>query len=165
MGTKQDRRTFLKIGATYGTGLVIGCSSLSGCANLTKTDATTKKEKKMNEIIAYCGLSCHSCAIYLATREQDPKKKREMRVDIAKQIKEHYGQECKPEDVTDCDGCKTETGRLNSGSKNCHIRKCARQKGLENCAHCNEYPCEELEKLFTTDPDAEKRLNVIRSEL
>ena len=145
MGTKQDRRTFLKIGATYGTGLVTGCSSLSGCANLTKTDATTKKEKKMNEMIGYCGSNCHGCAIYLATREQDPKKKREMRVDIAWNIKEHYGWECKPEDVADCDGCKTETGRHFSGG-DCQVRKCARDKGLENCADCNEYPCEKLEK-------------------
>ena len=165
MGTKQDRRTFLKIGATYGTGLVIGCSSLSGCANLTKTDATTKKEKKKNEIIAYCGSPCQSCAIYLATREQDPKKKREMRVDIALQIKEHYGRECKPEDVADCDGCKAENGRLFSGSKNCQIRKCGSQKGIENCAHCNEYACEKLEKIYVTDPEAKKLLDAIRSTL
>jgi hypothetical protein len=48
------------------------------------------------------------CPIYLATREPTPKKKLEMRIEIARQIKEHYGQECKAEDVTDCDGCKTE---------------------------------------------------------
>ena len=119
----------------------------------------------MEDSLSYCGLICHKCAIYLATREKDEKKRYKMRVDIARQIKELYGQECKPEDVTDCDGCKTEGGRILSGSKNCHIRKCARRKRIENCAHCNEYPCEELEKLFTTDPDAEKRLNVIRSEL
>jgi hypothetical protein len=165
MGTKQDRRTFLKIGAAYGTGLVIGCSSLSGCANLKKTDATTKKEKEMNEIIAYCGLYCHSCPIYLATREMDEEKRYKMRVDIARQIKEHYGQESKPEDVTDCDGCKTETGRLYSGCKNCQIRKCGSRKGIENCAHCNEYACEKLEKFFVTDPEAKKRLDAIRSTL
>jgi len=32
--------------ATYGTGLVIGCLSLSGCANSTRPDATAEKEKK-----------------------------------------------------------------------------------------------------------------------
>jgi hypothetical protein len=119
----------------------------------------------MNEMIGYCGLNCHGCAIYLATREQDPKEKRGMRAEIAQQIKKLYEQECKPEDVTDCDGCKAKSERLLSGSKNCHMRKCASHKGIENCAHCDEYPCEELEKLFTTDQDAEKRLNLIRSEL
>ena len=119
----------------------------------------------MSEQIAYCGLGCHSCAIYLATREQDEEKKREMRVDIAQQIKEHYGQECKPEDVNDCDGCKTESGRLYFGCEKCQIRSCARQKGVENCAHCDEYACEKLEKFFQTDPIARERLDQIKREL
>ena len=117
----------------------------------------------MEETLSYCGLICQTCAIYLATREKDEEKRCKMRVDIAQQIKEHYGQECKPEDVTDCDGCKAESGRLFCTS--CQIRKCARQKGFENCAHCDEYACEELEKLFTTDPDARKRLGQIESGL
>ncbi len=119
----------------------------------------------MGEMIAYCGLTCHSCPIYLATREQDEEKRYKMRVDIAQQIKKHYGQECKPEDVTDCDGCKIETERLFSGSKKCQIRKCARRKGVENCAYCDEYVCESLEKLFTTEPDAKKRLDKIKENL
>jgi len=119
----------------------------------------------MEENLSYCGLTCQTCPIYLATREKNPEKKHEMRVDIAWQIKERYGQECKPEDVTDCDGCKTEGGRLFSGCKNCHMRNCARQKGLENCAHCNEYACERIEKFFATDPDARVRLDAIRREL
>ena len=119
----------------------------------------------MNETIGYCGLNCHGCAIYLATREKDEEKKHKLRVEIAQQIKKHYGQECKPEDVTDCDGCKAKSGRLFSGSKNCQIRKCAGRKELENCAHCDEYVCENLEKFFDTDPDASKRLDEIRSRL
>ena len=70
-----------------------------------------------------------------------------MRTEIAQQIKQHYGQECKPEDVSDCDGCKVDTGSLFSGCNNCYMRKCARKKHIENCAYCDEYPCGELEKL------------------
>lgn len=116
-------------------------------------------------MITYCGLECHTCPIYLATREKDDEKKHEMRIEIAQQIKKHYGQDCKAEDVTDCDGCKTEGGRLYSGSKKCEIRKCAKAKGVENCAYCNQYPCEKLERLFATDPDAKARLDVIRNSL
>ena len=119
----------------------------------------------MNETISYCGLNCHTCTIYLATREKNEDKKFQMRVEIAQQIKKIYGQECKPEDVTDCDGCKTENGRLFSGCKECEIRKCARQKGIENCAHCNEYACERLDRFFTTYPEPKSRLDVIRSAL
>jgi hypothetical protein len=117
----------------------------------------------MEDIISYCGLNCHSCPIYLATREKDEEKRYKMKVDIAQQIKKHYGQECKPEDVTDCDGCKTKDGRQFLPSKNCHVKKCARRKRIENCAHCSEYPCGELEKLFATDPGARQRLDEIKS--
>ena len=119
----------------------------------------------MDEIISRCGMTCHSCPIYLATREKDEETRYKMRIDIAQQIKEHYGQECKPEDVTDCDGCLTEEGRILSGSEKCEIRKCAKGKGFENCAHCDEYVCEKLEKFFTMEPDAEKRLEEIRKSI
>lgn len=119
----------------------------------------------MDKVISCCGLICETCPIKLATKEKNKEKQYEMRADIARQIKEHYGEEFKPEDVTDCDGCKTEGGRLFSGSKNCHMRKCARQKGFENCAHCDEYACERIEKFFATDPDAKARLDAIKREL
>ena len=86
-----------------------------------------------------------------------------MRVDIAQEIKKYYGQETRPEDVGDCDGCKAQTGRL--FCTGCEIRICAVEKGIENCAYCKNYPCELLEKLFTTDLDAKKRLDAIKSSL
>ena len=117
----------------------------------------------MKEMISFCGLTCHKCAIYLATREQDTRKKHQMRIEIAQQIQKHYGQEFEADDVTDCDGCKTDEGRLFSGCENCEIRKCAIGKAIENCAYCGEYPCEKLKKFFATEPDAKARLDVIRS--
>ena len=119
----------------------------------------------MNETIGYCGLNCQGCPIYLATREKDEEKQHKMRVEIAQQIKELYGQEYKPEDITDCDGCKADSGILFSGSHNCYMRKCASQKHIENCAYCDGYPCEELEKLFATDKDSRKRLDAIKTRL
>ena len=112
-------------------------------------------------LLAYCGLDCGGCAIYLATREEDAEKRHQMRAEIAQQIKALYGHECKIEDVTDCDGCGIENGRLFSGCAKCQIRSCARQKGLENCAYCNQYPCQALMKFFATDPEAKERLDKI----
>jgi len=117
----------------------------------------------MEENLAYCGLICRTCAIYAATREKDRKKQREMRAEIARQIEQHYGQKGKPEDVGDCDGCKTEGGRL--FCTGCQIRKCAVDKGIENCAYCGDYPCEAIKKLFATDAGARERLDAIRSAL
>lgn len=101
----------------------------------------------------------------MATREQDAKKQRQMRADIAKKINDIYKKKLKAEDVTDCDGCKTEGGRLFSGSQKCEIRQCARGKGIKNCAYCGEYPCKQLKKFFASDPDAKARLDVIKSAL
>ena len=108
----------------------------------------------MDEIIGYCGSPCHTCTIFLATRENDDEKRHIMRVEIAQQIKELYGTECKPKDVADCDGCRAKDGRL--FPKDCQIRKCAQEKDIESCASCKEYACEKLEKLFTTNPEARK---------
>ena len=119
----------------------------------------------MKEILAYCGLYCHSCPIFLATREKDEEKNYKMRGDIAQQIKEHYGREYRPEDITDCDGCRTESDRLFSGCRKCQIRKCARQKRAENCAYCDEYACEKLEELFKMEPNTRKRLDEIKTRL
>jgi hypothetical protein len=105
----------------------------------------------VKEIVAYCGLVCHSCPILLATREKNREKRDKMRADITVQIREHYGMEY---------------GRmLFSGCSTCQIRKCAREKSIENCAHCYEYACERLEKFFVTDPEARKRLDAIRGAL
>jgi len=119
----------------------------------------------MDEAVSYCGLVCRSCPIYLATREQDPKKKCQMRAEIARKINDLYKEDLKADDVTDCDGCKAESGRLFSPSKKCQIRSCAGKKGIENCAHCSQYACARLEKLFATDAGARERLDAIRSAL
>jgi hypothetical protein len=85
-----------------------------------------------------------------------------MRVSIAQQCSELYGMTMKPEDITDCDGCRNNTGRLFSGCLNCEIRKCAGQKSIENCASCSDYACERLIKHFSLDPGAQTRLEEIR---
>jgi len=116
----------------------------------------------MTEMVAYCGLACQTCPIYLATRQENKEEQARMRAEIVQLCKEQYGMDYELEDITDCDGCRTEDGRLFSACKNCLIRKCAKQKGLENCAYCTEYACVRLEAFFGTDPTAKIRLDEIR---
>lgn len=118
----------------------------------------------MDEIIAYCGLDCLSCPIYIATRIQNKEKQKEKREEIVQLLKEHYGWDFKPEDITDCDGCTAENGRLFSGCKNCPIRKCAQQKGIANCAYCEEYVCKILEEFFANEPHSKKNLDKLREQ-
>ena len=114
------------------------------------------------ERVAFCGLDCNGCPIRWATQEQDREMQKKMREAIVRFGREHYGMEMKPEDITDCDGCRAETGRLFSGCMSCAIRKCAKEKHIPSCAACGEYACEKLEKFFVSDPSAKMHLEFIR---
>ena len=115
--------------------------------------------------MAYCGLTCSTCPIYLATRQEDPGEQARMRDEILRLCQEQYGLSYTFEDITDCDGCHSEGKRLFSACQACPIRNCAREKKLENCAVCPEYACEKLESFFVSEPDARSRLEAIRSKI
>ena len=116
----------------------------------------------MSEMIAYCGLTCQTCPIYLATRVESQEEQGKMRSEIAQLCREQYGMAYESEDIIDCDGCRTDEGRLFSACKDCTIRNCARQKGVESCAYCEEYACERLEAFFASEPTARIRLDELR---
>jgi hypothetical protein len=116
----------------------------------------------MDTMIAYCGLTCDTCPIHLATLEQDLSVQKTMRESIAEQCSKYYGIKQQAEDISDCDGCRAGTGRLFSGCYKCELRKCAIQKNIESCAYCSDYACDKLEKHFSLDPGAQARLEQIR---
>jgi hypothetical protein len=119
----------------------------------------------MSEKLSYCGLVCDTCPIYLATRVVDLKEQTRMRVEIARFCREQYGMKYEQADITDCDGCRVEGGRLFSGCRTCAIRKCAGDRGVENCAHCAEYVCGKLETFFASEPTAKTRLDEVKSRI
>ena len=114
-------------------------------------------------MIAYCGLDCKGCPIHLATLEPDASRQRTMRIDIVRICAEHYGMDLQLQDVTDCDGCRSQTERLFSGCAKCEIRRCAIDKKLMSCAFCADYACQKLRKHFETDPGARERLEAVRN--
>jgi hypothetical protein len=116
----------------------------------------------MNRMISYCGLTCTTCPIYLAGRETDLSKKEKMILNIIEMCKTHYGIEYEFEDINECDGCKSVTGNLFAGCKDCPIKKCAVERGIENCAYCDGYPCVQLQDIIKSDPGARTRLEAIR---
>jgi hypothetical protein len=122
----------------------------------------SEEKKSMNEMFAYCGLSCQTCPIYLATRQENIEEQRRMRIEIVRLCKEHYEMDYELEDISDCDGCHTDGERLFSACWNCFIRKCAREKELETCAYCAEYACGKLEAFLRAEPAAKTRLDAIR---
>ena len=119
----------------------------------------------MNEVIGFCGLACSSCPIYLAGKETDPKQKEKMILDIIQICKESYGIDYRNEDITDCSGCAKSSAKMFSSCKDCNIRKCVLYKEIDNCAYCNDYPCENLSLMFKSEPAAKERLDAIREAL
>jgi hypothetical protein len=114
----------------------------------------------MDEMIAMCGITCHECGAFLATRDNDDKK----RAEVAQLWSKEYKADIKPEDIN-CEGCLSDTENLFSHPKVCEIRKCGQEQGVVNCAHCRDYVCEKLEKFFEMAPDAKKRLDEIKAKL
>jgi hypothetical protein len=119
----------------------------------------------METVTAYCGLACDSCPIHLATLEKDLTKQREMRIEIAEQLSKIYGTTPKPEIISDCDGCKNINERLFGPCSDCKIRKCAIEKNIINCAYCDDFACEKLERHYKFDPSSREKLEEIRKNL
>jgi hypothetical protein len=113
----------------------------------------------MSKMIAYCGLVCSDCPTFLATRNND---------DVARQktadlYAEKFGLNFKSEDIN-CDGCKSEGGKLIGYCQTCEIRRCCREKGLENCKHCSDQPCEKLTEFHEFSADAKASFKALKKE-
>ena len=112
----------------------------------------------MGKLISFCGLVCDGCGAYLATKTDDDEKRKE----VSETWSKLYGADIKPADIN-CNGCRSEGETVFSYCRVCGIRKCGREKGVQNCAHCEEYICDKLEKFFEMAPEAKKKLDEIRS--
>ncbi len=71
------------------------------------------------------------------------------------------GREIQAESIL-CDGCRSETGRMNVFCSVCAIRECARSRGHSTCAQCGEYPCRRLLDFPPFESEGRKRLDRLR---
>jgi hypothetical protein len=95
-------------------------------------------------MIAFCGVTCTDCQAYLATQAND----RDALEQAAAGWREFFdAPELTVEDIL-CDGYLTKGGRLAGYCQHCKIRACAMKRGAANCAHCDEYVCDELERIL-----------------
>ena len=108
-------------------------------------------------MIAFCGLNCSECGAFLATKNNDNEKRSEM----AKLWSKQFNTDIEPADIN-CHGCHSEGDDIFGYCKVCKIRKCGKEKNVDNCAYCNEYACEKLEMVFDMMPGAKKRLDEIK---
>lgn len=107
--------------------------------------------------VTYCGLYCRLCA-HLA---RVPQQSAALRETLQKEGWEYWGASVVPgfkefwtalEQLSQTD--KTCTGcRGGCGNPECGIRQCAREKKVEVCSSCAEYPCAHIERLARRYPN------------
>lgn len=114
----------------------------------------------MEKIIAGCGLLCSECPAYVATQAGNEEALAKMAAGAAAK----FDREVKPEEVL-CDGCWAESDRKCGYIAECEIRACVVERGLANCAHCGEYPCEKLTGFMESAPAVKEILDGIRAAL
>lgn len=83
-------------------------------------------------LLAPCGLYCGVCAVYIAHRDNNLKFK-EILVNVYKPFTKVI------EDVQ-CTGCRSE-GIVFSYCLTCPIKNCVKEKEIESCSQCDEWPC------------------------
>ncbi len=98
-------------------------------------------------LVTYCGLYCDLCA----QRTRVPRQAQALRETMTKEGYEYFGHEmtgftefwrfltdlASPDKA--CPGC-----RQNGGYPACEIRRCARERAVEACAFCDEFPCQRI---------------------
>lgn len=91
----------------------------------------------MKEIHGFCGYRCHLCA----ARSSD----KEIRQKLVEGWRKYFGHQDYTAENVHCDGCKAE-GKL--ADKKCKARPCAKEKGVEYCMLCDDFPCEKVKPLM-----------------
>lgn len=115
-------------------------------------------ESSKSKIIAYCGLDCGKCDAYIATQHNDI----ELKEKLAKKASEQFGREVTIDEL-DCDGCSNTGAHIDYWAK-CEIRKCAVTKMVDNCALCDDYACDKLNKFMEMVSEAKENLEKIRNK-
>jgi hypothetical protein len=107
--------------------------------------------------IAYCGLDCSVCPALRALKFDDEALRRQ----TALAWSQLYQTKISPEQIA-CQGCRSDQGVLFAHCGDCAVRACARSKGLDTCAACQDYPCRELEFIHKGAPQAKQNLERLR---
>ena len=96
--------------------------------------------------LAYCGLKCNECPVYLASVEKNT-------VRQAWLADQYSTDTCKfsKEDMY-CLGCHSDTVSQKM-CEDCEIRMCGMKKAYGNCARCAEFPCSTLDKNLDRNSD------------
>ena len=108
----------------------------------------------MNELIAKCGCNCSQCPTFKDNLQAFEDRKR-----CSWGWQKYLNIKLSPEKLRLCDGCSIPEEKRKVYYLNCHVRKCANQNGIENCAYCSAYPCYEVMNIHSLQkPGAKEQI-------
>ena len=105
----------------------------------------------MKDLFSKCGANCGRCPAYRESVKTDADRQRcsdgwHKYLGVRLSVQRCY-----------CDGCQTpddENPLLVYGKYGCKIRRCAVFNGVQTCAHCSAYPCEDVRTQFSFDSES-----------
>lgn len=109
--------------------------------------------------IAYCGLKCNECPIFIATTANDDS----LRIKLAR---EYSTKDCtfSKEDMN-CFGCHSDKINHSKMCGQCKIRSCPNTDKLSSCAECINFPCELIERYVPVGTENRETLDKINVHL
>jgi hypothetical protein len=109
---------------------------------------------EMKDLFSKCGCNCGRCPSYKENLQTDEDRQR-----CSDGWFKYLGFRLSPGKLRLCDGCQTPDDENPVRYLNCSVRKCAVRNGVETCAHCSEYPCEDVKNLHEIQrADAKERI-------
>jgi hypothetical protein len=107
-------------------------------------------------MLAYCGIECSECLTLLATKANDDRE----RAKVAETWSEKFGWKLTAQDIN-CNGC-TQGGMLFGFCRDCPVKPCCEEKGLEHCAQCPDLGCEKVQLIWSVYPDLKEKMEKLR---
>ena len=105
-----------------------------------------------NNTIAYCGINCATCELYIATVSNDYNLKQELSLKWGKL----YNRSFEIEEMN-CQGCKSKNKFFICNR--CDIVSCNVDKSIEKCTQCEVYPCKRIEKFYQWQEENDTKVN------
>jgi hypothetical protein len=96
----------------------------------------------MKDLFSKCGCNCGRCPSYKGNLQTDEDRQR-----CSDGWYRYLGFRLSPGKLRLCDGCQAPDDENPVRYQNCYVRKCAVRNGVETCAHCSAYSCEDVKNL------------------
>jgi hypothetical protein len=106
------------------------------------------------DLFSKCGCNCGRCPSYKENLWTDEDRQR-----CSDGWHKYLGIRLNPGKLRLCDGCQAPDDESPIRYLNCYVRKCAVRNGVETCAHCSAYPCQDVKNLHAIQKaDARERI-------